>query len=74
MDASTWVTNLARRVCHAASEVHHATALASSLMLSYGLAEPDKAPDTYAEFLLRTSPTSRHEPSARRRAAGHQVR
>jgi hypothetical protein len=74
MDASTWVSSLARRVSHAASEMHHATTVASSLMLSYGLAESDRAPDTYEEFLLRASATYRREPSARRRAAGHRVR
>jgi hypothetical protein len=74
MDASTWVSSLARRVCHAASEIHHANRVASSLTLSYGLAESDRAPDTYEEFLLRVSAARRHEPSARRRAAGHQVR
>ncbi len=74
MDASTWVSSLARRVCHAASEMHHATTVASSLRLSYGLPESDRAPDTYAEFMLRASAAHRHEPSAARRAAGHAVR
>jgi hypothetical protein len=74
MDASTWVSSLARRVWHAASEMHHATTVASSLMLSYGVAESDQAPDTYAEFILRTPTARRHEPSAARRAAGHPVR
>jgi hypothetical protein len=54
--------------------MHHATTVASSLMLSYGLAESDRAPDTYEEFLLRASAAYRREPSARRRAAGHRVR
>jgi hypothetical protein len=74
MDASTWVTGLARRVCHAASEMHHATRVASTLRLSYGLAESDRAPDTYEEFLLRVTAAYWHEPPARRRATGHQVR
>jgi hypothetical protein len=30
--------------------------------------EPDAAPDTYAEFLYRTSGVLRHEPPARARA------
>jgi hypothetical protein len=68
------VSSLARRVCQLASELHYATSVASSLKFSYGLAESDRAPDTYAEFMLRTPTTSRHEPSARRRAAGRQVR
>jgi hypothetical protein len=40
------------------------------LRFSSALAEPDQAPDTYAEFLLRTSVTSIHEPPARARAGG----
>ena len=71
---ASWVSSLARRVCHVARELHHATSVASSLRFSYGLAESDRAPDTYAEFMLRTPTTSRHEPSARRRAAGRPVR
>jgi hypothetical protein len=74
MDASTWVSSLARRVCHAASEMHHASRIASALRLSYGLAESDKAPDTYEEFLLRVSAAYRHEPSARQRTVGHRVK
>ena len=70
---ASWVSSLARRVYHAASEMHRATTVASSLMLSYGVAESNRAPDTYAEFLLRTPAASRHEPSARSRAAGHPV-
>jgi hypothetical protein len=35
--------------------------------------EPGAAPDTYAEFLLRTSAPSWREPSARQRAAGRPV-
>ena len=71
---ASWVSSLARRVCHVASEMHRATTVASSLMLSYGVAESNQAPDTYAEFLLRSRATTRHEPAARRRAAGHPVR
>ncbi len=71
---ASWVSSLARRVRHAASEMHHATTVASSLMLSYGVAESNRAPDTYAEFLLRSQATILHEPAARRRAAGHPVR
>ena len=35
------------------------------------VARPDTAPDTYAEFLFRTSGQLLHEPSARSRARGH---
>jgi hypothetical protein len=43
-------------------------------MLSYGMPETDRAPDTYAEFLLRSRAVTRREPSADRRAAGRRVR
>jgi len=46
----------------------------TALMLSYGVAESDRAPDTYAEFLLRSRVTVFREPAARRRGAGRQVR
>jgi hypothetical protein len=54
--------------------MHDATKRASALMLSYGLAESDQPPDTYAEFLLRTRAAVRHEPAAHRRSAGRGVR
>ncbi len=71
---ASWVSSLARRVCHAVSEMHRASVVASSLMLSYGVSESDRAPDTYAEFLLRSRAAPRHEPTARHRAAGRPVR
>ncbi len=71
---ASWVSNLARRVCHVASEIHHANKVASSLMFSYGLAEPDRAPDRYAEFLLRSRAAPRHDPTARSRASGRPVK
>ena len=37
-------------------------------------AESDRAPDTYAEFLRRSRISILHEPPARRRGAGHQIR
>jgi len=44
--------------------------------LSYDayLPAPGKAPDTYAEFLLRTSVPARHEPTAAQRGTGREVR
>ncbi len=54
--------------------MHEAIKSASRLMLRYGLVESDQPPDTYAEFLLRTRPTVRHEPPAHRRAAGRPIR
>jgi hypothetical protein len=71
---ASWVSSLTRRVRHAASEMHRATTVASSLMLSYGIVESDRAPDTYAEFLLRSQAAIRHEPAARLREAGRPVR
>jgi hypothetical protein len=58
---------LARRVRAAISEANYATTRLNQLMLSYGLAETDRAPDTYAEFLLRSPAASLHEPPACRR-------
>jgi hypothetical protein len=71
---ASWIICLARRVGYVVSELHFATRRASELMLSYGLVEPDRAPDTYAEFLLRTPASSRHEPTAHGRATGDEVR
>lgn len=71
---ASWVSSLARHVRHAAREVHHANVVASSLLFSYGLAESDRAPENYAEFLLRTRATSRHEPGASDREAGRPVK
>jgi hypothetical protein len=71
---ASWCVRLARRICDAVRELHFATKRASELMLRYGLAESDQPPDTYAEFLLRTRGTVRHEPPARRRSAGSRVR
>ena len=39
-----------------------------------GIPHPPAAPDTYAEFLLRSRVAVIHEPPARRRSAGRQVR
>jgi hypothetical protein len=44
------------------------------LMLAYGVAESDRAPDTCAEFLLRSRVIVLHESAARRRSAGRPVR
>jgi hypothetical protein len=71
---ASWITRLARRIGYVVSEIHFATRRAGELRLSYGLVEPDQAPDTYAEFLLRTLASTRHEPTAHGRATGGQVR
>ena len=71
---ASWIVRFARRVYHVFSEINRANNRASRLLFAYGLPESDRAPDTYAEFLLRSRATILHEPAARRRAAGHPVR
>jgi hypothetical protein len=61
MDFST----LTRRVQTVLSEMNYASRRMMALRLSEGLEQSGRAPDTYAEFLLRTSVTSLHEPPAR---------
>jgi hypothetical protein len=62
--------NLFRRVAGTIREMNDAVRLSTEYRLSRGIGFGDEAPDTYAEFLLRTSTTSVHEPSAARRQAG----
>ncbi len=71
---ASWVAGFAHRVHHVFSEINRANKRAAMLMLSYGLAESDRAPDTYAEFLLRSRATILHEPTASKRSAGRRVR
>jgi hypothetical protein len=71
---ASWILRFARRVNYVFSEINWANKRMTALMLSYGVAESDLAPDTYAEFLLRSRISVLHEPPARRRGAGHQVR
>jgi len=61
------IVRVARRARDVIVKFHHANQLASALLLSRGLVETDRAPDTYAEFLLRSGAASVHEPPARRR-------
>jgi hypothetical protein len=58
---------VARRVRNGFIRFHRANQQANALLFSRGLVETDRAPDTYAEFLLRASSAAVHEPSARRR-------
>ena len=69
---TSWIVRFARQANHVFSEINWANKRMTALMLSYGV-ESDLAPDTYAEFLLRSRITIFHEPAARRRSAGHQV-
>jgi hypothetical protein len=66
----------ARGLAAVISECHYAQRRLLQLRLS-----PDRyvigggqAPDTYAEFLFRTSGCLRHEPSAEKRSAGRPAR
>ena len=61
------IVRVARRVRDAIVKIHYANVRANTLLLSYGLVETDRAPDTYAEFLLRAGAASVHEPPGRRR-------
>jgi hypothetical protein len=61
--------NLLRRVVSTIREMNDAVKLSTEFRLSRGLGFADEPPATYAEFLLRTSATSAHEPSAARRQA-----
>jgi hypothetical protein len=58
------LASLARRVQAVLSEMNNVSKRMTALRLSEGLEQSDRAPDTYAEFLLRTSVTSLHEPPA----------
>jgi hypothetical protein len=60
--------NLLRRVASTIREMNDAVKLSTEYRLSREIGFGDEAPDTYAEFLLRTSVTSVHEPSAARRS------
>ena len=63
--------NLLRRVANTIREMNEAARLSTEFRLSRGLGFGDEPPASYAEFLLRTSAASVHEPSAaRRQAAG----
>jgi hypothetical protein len=65
---------LTRRISYAVREIHFANRQAAALMLRYGQYETDRAPATYAEFLMRTRSVVHHEPPAYRRSAGSPVR
>jgi hypothetical protein len=64
---------LARRIAAVVRECHDAQLRMAAISTAPDryVARPDAAPDTYAEFLFRTSGLLLHEPSARSRARGH---
>jgi hypothetical protein len=61
---------LARRVAGVVREMNDAQRRMTALRTAMDrhMANPDVAPDTYDEFLVRTSGVLIHEPSARKRA------
>jgi len=65
----------ARRVRAMIAECDYAQRRATTLMTAPDrfLIDRDKAPQTYSEFLFRTSSGLLHEPSARRRARGQLI-
>ena len=56
---------VAHRVRHTVSEMNYASARLTARRVSGGVEQSGRAPDTYAEFLLRTSLPLPHEPPAR---------
>ncbi len=66
------IGQLARAIANIVAECNYATRRMMELRTApdrYVL-RPDNAPDTYSEFLYRTSGVLAHEPSARARAEG----
>jgi hypothetical protein len=59
------IRSLARRVRAVLAEMNYASARVTALRLAEDVEPSDQAPDTYAEFLLRTSAVMLHEPPAR---------
>jgi hypothetical protein len=72
------IAQAARRCARGISDLHYAQRRAAVLMTAPDRFVPErdahKAPDTYAEFLFRTSGLLLHEPSADHRAHGQLVR
>ena len=70
---ASWIASLARRIRDAFSEMNRQTRSPRRLMFSNAVAEIQRAPDTYAEFLIRCR-RGADQPAARCRAAGRPVR
>lgn len=66
------IGRLARGAADIVAECNHATRRMTEVTTAPDrfLLDPDSAPDTYAEFLFRTSGVLAHEPSARARCRG----
>ena len=69
--AQNFLIRAARRIAAVFAECHEARVRCVTLTLAPDrqLVNPDQAPETYAEFLFRTSAPLLHEPAARDRAA-----
>ena len=72
----SWPGRVARRIVAVVRECNDAQRRMTAINTAPDryIAHPGAAPDTYAEFLFRTSGLLRHEPSARSRARGHGAR
>ena len=71
-----WLGRTASAVLGVIEEMNDAQRRALRARMAYDqfLPNPAQAPDTYQEFLLRTSGPARHEPTATQRTAGRRVR
>ncbi|HEX6520647.1 MAG TPA: hypothetical protein VF070_11655 [Streptosporangiaceae bacterium] len=69
------IARLLRRVARAISDMNYAQRRVTTLMSAPDRVAPNaaKAPDTYAEFLYRTSGPLMREPSAAHRARGQLI-
>jgi hypothetical protein len=68
----TGAARIAKRIAHVVAECDYAQRRSFAIMTnpdSY-LKDRDQAPDTYAEFLFRTSGGLLHEPASAQRAHG----
>jgi len=72
---NTNLARFARRVAGIVAECNYAQRRMLALRTAPDtfLADPDKAPDNYAEFLFRTSTALLHEPTASGRSHGQPV-
>jgi hypothetical protein len=72
---ATALVRLARRIADVVAECNYAQRRAIILLTAPDayLADRDRAPDDYAEFLFRASSALLHEPTARGRARGRPV-
>jgi hypothetical protein len=69
---TTRIPRILHRIAEIVAECRYAQQRMATIRMAPDgyLADPDAAPDTYAEFLFRTSMPLEHEPSAWQRSAG----